>query len=78
MLNVDIDLLLGKDLLEKLGTRLKIGALAEIFIGEMPIGAIADEDSPEAMITGVMAEEEDSSSRGQDFDKKIFEGLSSS
>jgi hypothetical protein len=61
--------------LEKLGTRLKIGALAEIFIGEMPIGAIADEDSPEAMIAGVMAEEEDSS---QDFDKKIFEGLSSS
>jgi hypothetical protein len=39
----DIDLLLGKDVLEKLGTRLKIGALPEIFIGEMPIGAIAEE-----------------------------------
>jgi hypothetical protein len=43
VLDGDIDLLLGEDLLEKLGTRLKIGALPEIFIGEMPIGAIAEE-----------------------------------
>jgi hypothetical protein len=39
VLDGDIDLLLGKDLLGKLGTRLKIGALPEIFIGERPIGA---------------------------------------
>jgi hypothetical protein len=38
VLGGDIDLLLGKDLLEKLGTRLKIDALPEIFIGERPIG----------------------------------------
>ncbi|KZS16022.1 Uncharacterized protein APZ42_018307 [Daphnia magna] len=32
VLDGDIDLLLGKDMLEKLGTRMKIGALPEIFI----------------------------------------------
>ncbi len=42
------------------------------------IDKIRDEDSPEAMIAGVMAEKEDSSARGQNFDKKISEGLSSS
>jgi hypothetical protein len=39
VLEGDIDLLLGKDILEKLGTRIKIGALPEIFIAEMPVGA---------------------------------------
>jgi len=43
VLDGDIHLLLGKDLLEKLGTRMKIVALPEIFICEMPIGAIAEE-----------------------------------
>lgn len=43
VLDGDIDLLLGKDLLEKLGTRMKIGALSEIFFEEMPIGVIAEE-----------------------------------
>jgi hypothetical protein len=37
-----IDLLLGKDILEKFGTRMKIGALPEIFIGEMPVGATTE------------------------------------
>jgi len=38
LLDGDKDLLLAKDLFKKLGTRMKIGALPEIFIGEMPIG----------------------------------------
>jgi hypothetical protein len=42
VLEGDIDLLLGKDILEKFGTRMKIGALPEIFIGEMPVGATTE------------------------------------
>jgi hypothetical protein len=37
VLEGDIDLLLGKDILEKFGTRMKIGALPEILIREMPV-----------------------------------------
>lgn len=42
VLEGDIDLLLGKDILEKFGTRMKIGALSEIFIGDMPMGATTE------------------------------------
>ena len=44
ILDGDIELLLGEDFLKKLGTRMKIGALPEIVIGEMPIGAVRDEE----------------------------------
>ncbi|KAK4006355.1 hypothetical protein OUZ56_011509 [Daphnia magna] len=48
VLDGDIDLLLGKDMLEKLGTRMKIGALPEIFIGDIAIGALVEEMTEEA------------------------------
>jgi len=44
ILDGDIELLLGEDFLKKLGTRMKIGALPEIVIGEMPIGAVRNEE----------------------------------
>ncbi|KZS08169.1 Uncharacterized protein APZ42_027968 [Daphnia magna] len=43
VLEDDIDLLLGKDMLEKLGMRMKIGVLKEIFIGDIAIGALVEE-----------------------------------
>ena len=42
VLEGDIDLLLGKDILTKFGTRMKIGALPEIFIGKMPVGVTTE------------------------------------
>jgi hypothetical protein len=39
-----IELMLGEDFLKKLGTIMKIGALPEIVIGEMPIGAVRNEE----------------------------------
>ncbi|KZS10243.1 Uncharacterized protein APZ42_025350 [Daphnia magna] len=48
VLDGDIDLLLGKDMLEKLGRRMKIGALPEIFIGDIAIGALMEEMMEEA------------------------------
>ncbi|KAK4007088.1 hypothetical protein OUZ56_012246 [Daphnia magna] len=48
VLDGEIDLLLGKDMLEKLGTRMKIGALPEIFIGDTAMGAPVEEMTEEA------------------------------
>ena len=43
ILDGDIELLLVEDFLKWLGTRIKIGALPEIFIGEMLFGAMKNE-----------------------------------
>ncbi|KZR98333.1 Uncharacterized protein APZ42_006303 [Daphnia magna] len=48
VLDGEIDLLLGKDMLEKLATRMKIGALPEIFIGDTAMGAPVEEMTEEA------------------------------
>jgi hypothetical protein len=57
VLEGDIDLLLGKDILAKFGTRMKIGALPEIFIGEMPVGVtterVEEEETKLVMQRGV-------------------------
>ena len=57
VLEGDIDLLLGKDILVKFGTRMKIGALPEIFIGEMPVGVtterVEEEETKLVMQRGV-------------------------
>ncbi|KAK4013828.1 hypothetical protein OUZ56_026381 [Daphnia magna] len=39
-----IDLLLGKDFLERFGTRMKIGALPEFIIGDIPMGMMAEKE----------------------------------
>ena len=44
ILDNNIELLLRGDFLERLGTRMKIGALPKIFIGEIPIGAVRNEE----------------------------------
>ncbi|KAK4006332.1 hypothetical protein OUZ56_011486 [Daphnia magna] len=48
LLGGDINLLLGKDILEKQATRMKNGALPEIFIGDIAIGALVEEATEEA------------------------------
>ncbi|KAK4013190.1 hypothetical protein OUZ56_025424 [Daphnia magna] len=47
VLEGDIDLLLEKDFLEKLGTRMKIGSLPEFFNGNLPIGTLVEEKREE-------------------------------
>jgi hypothetical protein len=44
ILDNNIELLLRGDFLERLGTRMKIGALPKIFIGKIPIGAVRNEE----------------------------------
>jgi hypothetical protein len=44
ILDGDTELLIGEDFLKRLGTRMKIGALPEIFIGEMLFGAARNEE----------------------------------
>lgn len=42
VLEGDIDLLLGNEILEKMGTWIKIGSLPEFFISDLPIGTLVE------------------------------------
>lgn len=49
VLDEGIELLIGEDILKKPGTRMKIGARPKIFIAEMLIGALADEENEKSV-----------------------------